>query len=185
MNMTPSNRRARARQLIPTTVLALGLMMAAGTGSALAGQATGPTPASGVTADEPVAPSLDSIRVEQQTLQAAVQANDPAYAHLDAETRQLLLSAQARLFQLIGEHHDIAELRPNDQLRTYNQLQRIKVLLARGEQDVCEQAAIAGTHRQQIACMSQEERDRRVQGARDTLQIRPACTTAECRIGGN
>ncbi len=134
-------------------------------------------------AEEP-APSLDSIRVEQQTLHAALQANTPAYAGLDADTRQQVLAAQARLFQLIGEHHDIAELRPNDQLRTYNQLQRIKVLLARGEQDVCEQAAIAGTHRQQIACMSQAERDRRAKGARDTLMNRSACTQVECQGGG-
>lgn len=141
--------------------------------------------ATGVRAQEAAdAPSLDTIRVEQQHIQVALQANDPAYAKLDAATRQQVLSAQARLFQLIGEHHDIAELRPNDQLRTYNQLQRIKVLLARGEQDVCEQTAIVGTHRQQVACMSRSERDRRVQGARDVLTNRPACTTFECQ-GGN
>lgn len=137
----------------------------------------------GVAEEAPV-PSLDSVRVEQQKLQSALQANDPAWARLDADTRQQVLTAQARLLQLIGEHHDIAELRPNDQLRVYNQLQRIKVLLARGDQDVCEQTALAGTHRQQIACMSRDERDRRAKGARDTLMTRPACTTYECQVGG-
>ncbi len=131
-------------------------------------------------------PDLQQITAQQREIRAGITAGTPAFAYLDDNRRRYVLLAQDRLFELVGERQAITELKVNDQLRVFNQLKRIEALLVNADADgnlVCERTAIAGTRRQQLACMKKSDRERKADSTRDALQIRPACTTSEC-VGG-
>ena len=128
-------------------------------------------------------PQPPEILAQQQALRGALKSADPRYVGVTPFRRNRIYQAQDQVFALAQGHQRLDELGADDQLRLFNALELIGSYLGKRNEDarmVCERTAIAGTRRQQLACMEQDERERRADRAVDTLMTRPACTQPGC-----
>lgn len=128
-------------------------------------------------------PQPPEILAQQQQLREALKAQDPRYADVTPFRRNRIYQAQDQVFALAQGHARLDELGADDQLRLFNALELIGSHLGKRNEDahmVCERTAIAGTRRQQMACMQKDERERRADRAVESLMTRPACTQPGC-----
>jgi len=144
-------------------------------------------PCVSVAAEVPAtAPTLQQILEQQQQIARLVEQGAPGYGDLDAYRRKQLRDAQDQVFRIFRGHDSLDELSTDDQLLVYNALKRVDAVLHKRDVEdrmVCERAAIAGTRRYQMVCMTEAERRRKRESTRDYLEHRPGCTTQEC-VGG-
>lgn len=144
--------------------------------SATQAQVGSPKPAAAVT----------DILAQQAEIRADLQAGADKYRHVDPMRRSRVYAAQGKVFALLEGHQSLSELRSDDQLAVFNALKLIESHLLKPDEDdrmVCERAALAGTRRYTMVCMTEAERRRKADQAKQVLFERAACTTAGC-MGG-
>lgn len=152
------------------TLLTAGLLLVATLGHAQVG-------------DQEVRPSLAEILVQQREIHAAVQAGSPKYRYLDPNRRRQVLATQKKVFGLLEGRQALRELDADAQLALFNALELIESHLVKRDEDdrmVCERAALAGTRRYTMVCMTEAERRRKADQAKKVLFERAACTTSAC-----
>lgn len=128
-------------------------------------------------------PTLADILEQQREIQAALERNDPRFAHLDGFRRSRIKLNQETVFRRATGYQSTADMKADDQLALFNALKRIESLMVKRNEDenmVCERVAIVGTRRYEMACMTRTERDERADSAKKALMERQACTTAGC-----
>jgi hypothetical protein len=130
--------------------------------------------------------SIPAILAEQSDIRADLRAGVDKYRHVDPLRRRKIDEAQAKVFALLEGHQSLSELDADDQLTVFNALKTIESHLVMRNEDermVCERVAVVGTRRFQVACMTESERRRRADQAKDSLMRRPVCQTGTCRGG--
>lgn len=130
-------------------------------------------------------PSLQDILAQQREIQADLQAGNK-YRGVDPYRRAQIDAAQKKVFGLLQGRQSLSELKADDQLIVFNALKSIESHLVKVNEDdrmVCERAALAGTRRYTKVCMTESDRRRKADKAKEALMERAACTTSRC-IGG-
>lgn len=132
------------------------------------------------------AATVTDILAQQREIRADLQAGADGYRHVDPMRRSRVYAAQGKVFALLEGHQSLAELRADDQLAVFNALKLIESHLVKPDEDdrmVCERVALVGTRRHTTVCMTESDRRRKADKAKQVLFERAACTTSSC-FGG-
>lgn len=130
--------------------------------------------------------SLQQILAEQREIRADLQAGADKYRGVDPMRRRKIHESQATVFALLDGRQSLSELKADDQLAVFNALKLIESHLVKRDEDdrmVCQRVALVGTRRYEMVCMTEADRRRRADKAKEMLMERAACTTSRC-FGG-
>lgn len=125
-------------------------------------------------------PTVRQIVDQQTRLRADVLAQKGAFKDLTQIERDELTGKQDRILRLLADRDDISQLRAEEKIELFNDLQWVSAVVRNAEEDrrVCERSRTVGTNRLQVVCMTAREYREHKERARQSLRTAMKCQGA-------
>ncbi len=118
--------------------------------------------------------SVAAILENLDSIQAALDGNDPRLAGLTAAERGELATHQARVRKLLAGRQTVEEVPNRDRMTAFNSLETIHGLVTgkKEERVVCRRDHVVGSNRPQTNCMTARERQEAREAAAQAMAVR-------------